>query len=356
VARDLKRLHEVRASRTTSAQDYFSRIAGDWDAVRALHYSEADIEQAVLAAAGPGPFDLVIDFGTGTGRMLSLFAQRAKRVEGIDLSHQMLTVARSNLLSSGAANASVRHGDATATPYPDACANLVIIHQVLHFLDDPGRALSEAARVLKPGGRLVGGRFRTARVGAFPVRPRAPSSRRIGDRLRALGRPCAAQRRCGHAFQGAGQRAGAGQGRRRHRVDRRERQGPQDGESGMSNAPAVSFEFFPPKTPEMEDKLWDSVKRLAPVKPRFVSVTYGAGGSTRERTHGIVKRMAEETDLSSCWPHHLRCGDEVRDRPGAERLLVGWRQAHRGATRRSHRRHRHEVRPASGRLCLLPPT
>jgi ubiquinone/menaquinone biosynthesis C-methylase UbiE len=155
VARDLKRLHEVRASRTASAQDYFSRIAGDWDAVRALHYSEADIEQAVLAAAGPGPFDLVIDFGTGTGRMLSLFSQRAKRVEGIDLSHQMLTVARSNLLSSGAANASVRHGDATATPYPDACANLVIIHQVLHFLDDPGRALSEAARVLKPGGRLV---------------------------------------------------------------------------------------------------------------------------------------------------------------------------------------------------------
>ncbi len=155
VARDLKRLHEVRASRTASAQDYFSRIAADWDLVRALHYSEADIEQALLAAAGPGPFDLVIDFGTGTGRMLSLFSQRAKRVEGIDLSHQMLTVARSNLLSSGAANASVRHGDATATPYPDACANLVIIHQVLHFLDDPGRALSEAARVLKPGGRLV---------------------------------------------------------------------------------------------------------------------------------------------------------------------------------------------------------
>jgi ArsR family transcriptional regulator len=155
VARDLKRLQEVRAARTASAQDYFSRMASEWDAIRALHYSEADIEQAVLAAAGPGPFDLVIDFGTGTGRMLSLFAQKAKRVEGIDLSHQMLTVARSNLLSSGATNASVRHGDATATPYPDGCANLVIIHQVLHFLDDPGRALSEAARVLKPDGRLV---------------------------------------------------------------------------------------------------------------------------------------------------------------------------------------------------------
>jgi methylenetetrahydrofolate reductase (NADPH) len=73
----------------------------------------------------------------------------------------------------------------------------------------------------------------------------------------------------------------------------------------MSNAPSVSFEFFPPKTPEMEDKLWDSVKRLAPVKPRFVSVTYGAGGSTRTRTHGIVKRMAEETDLSPAG--HITC-------------------------------------------------
>ena len=71
------------------------------------------------------------------------------------------------------------------------------------------------------------------------------------------------------------------------------------------NAPKVSFEFFPPKTPEMEQKLWDSVQRLAPVRPQFVSVTYGAGGSTRERTHSIVKRMAEETDLSPAG--HITC-------------------------------------------------
>jgi methylenetetrahydrofolate reductase (NADPH) len=73
----------------------------------------------------------------------------------------------------------------------------------------------------------------------------------------------------------------------------------------MTGAPAVRFEYFPPKTAEMEYKLWDSVKRLAPVKPRFVSVTYGAGGSTRTRTHGIVKRMAEETDLSPAG--HITC-------------------------------------------------
>jgi methylenetetrahydrofolate reductase (NADPH) len=73
----------------------------------------------------------------------------------------------------------------------------------------------------------------------------------------------------------------------------------------MSNAPKVSFEFFPPKTPDMEAKLWDSVKRLEAVRPSFVSVTYGAGGSTRERTHGIVKRMVEETKLSPAG--HITC-------------------------------------------------
>jgi ArsR family transcriptional regulator len=153
IHRDRMRLAEVKAERATAADDYFSRVAEEWDRLRALHYSEADIEKAVLAAAGAGPFDLVVDFGTGTGRMLALFAPRARRVEGIDLSHQMLTVARSKLET--APNASVRQGDATASPYPDSSASLVIIHQVLHFLDDPARALKEAARVLKPGGRLV---------------------------------------------------------------------------------------------------------------------------------------------------------------------------------------------------------
>ncbi len=155
IRRDRARLAEVKAERAESADQYFSRVADEWDRLRALHYSEADIEKAVLTAAGPGPFDLVVDFGTGTGRMLTLFSGKARRVEGIDLSHQMLTVARSKLEEAGVANASVRHGDATASPYPDQCASLVIIHQVLHFLDDPGRALNEAARVLKPGGRLV---------------------------------------------------------------------------------------------------------------------------------------------------------------------------------------------------------
>ncbi len=67
----------------------------------------------------------------------------------------------------------------------------------------------------------------------------------------------------------------------------------------------VSFEFFPPKTLEMEKTLWDSIARLAPLKPRFVSVTYGAGGSTRERTHGTITRMLRETALTPA--AHLTC-------------------------------------------------
>jgi len=73
----------------------------------------------------------------------------------------------------------------------------------------------------------------------------------------------------------------------------------------MASDIQVSFEFFPPKTEEMEKTLWASLARLAPLKPRFVSVTYGAGGSTRERTHGTIARMLRETSLTPA--AHLTC-------------------------------------------------
>lgn len=74
---------------------------------------------------------------------------------------------------------------------------------------------------------------------------------------------------------------------------------------------AVSFEFFPPKSPAMEATLWQSVAKLAPLAPRFVSVTYGAGGSTRERTHGLVERIARETPLAPA--AHLTCVGASRE-------------------------------------------
>src|SRR6476661_7624998 len=69
--------------------------------------------------------------------------------------------------------------------------------------------------------------------------------------------------------------------------------------------PRISFEFFPPKTPEMDERLWAAIKRLEPLMPRFVSVTYGAGGSTRERTHATVRRIRQETQLEPA--AHLTC-------------------------------------------------
>lgn len=76
-------------------------------------------------------------------------------------------------------------------------------------------------------------------------------------------------------------------------------------------APQVSFEFFPPKTEAMAEKLWDSVRRLAPLAPRFMSVTYGAGGSTRERTHATVTRIQRETNVSPA--AHLTCVGATRE-------------------------------------------
>jgi methylenetetrahydrofolate reductase (NADPH) len=75
--------------------------------------------------------------------------------------------------------------------------------------------------------------------------------------------------------------------------------------------PSVSFEFFPPKTAEMEKKLWSSIEQLAPLHPSFVSVTYGAGGTTRERTHSTVQRILEETSLTPA--AHLTCVGSPRE-------------------------------------------
>src|SRR6202795_4268093 len=76
------------------------------------------------------------------------------------------------------------------------------------------------------------------------------------------------------------------------------------------NQPAIPFEFFPPKTEEMERSLWDTINRLAPLTPNFVSVTYGAGGSTRERTHSTITRILAETNLTPA--AHLTCVGAAR--------------------------------------------
>jgi SAM-dependent methyltransferase len=152
---DRDKLREVILARAASAEAYFSSIAETWDSIRALHFPNEAIEDTLLDLAGTGPYRRVVDFGTGTGRMLMLFSGRAAEAEGIDFSHRMLTVARANLERAGVSNSRVRFGDVTAAPFADASADLVIVHQVLHYLDTPADAIAEAARVLVPGGKLL---------------------------------------------------------------------------------------------------------------------------------------------------------------------------------------------------------
>jgi ArsR family transcriptional regulator len=154
LAADSERLGKIRAAREAAAAAYFERNAADWGRVRDLHLPEADIDSAILAAAGAGPFDLMIDAGVGQGRMIQLFADRVARAEGFDTSRQMLAIARASL-DDLKAKAAVRYGDAYAPPFEAASADLVTIHQVLHFLADPARAIDRAARLLKRGGRLL---------------------------------------------------------------------------------------------------------------------------------------------------------------------------------------------------------
>jgi ubiquinone/menaquinone biosynthesis C-methylase UbiE/DNA-binding transcriptional ArsR family regulator len=155
IARDRERLAAVRSARAAAAQDYFGRHAAEWDRIRKLHVADAAVEQAIRAALGDKPIRALLDLGTGTGRMLELFAADIERGLGLDLSLDMLALARARLDRAGLKHCSVRRGDIYDLALPRDAFDVVIIHQVLHFLDDSGRAIREAARVLRPGGRLL---------------------------------------------------------------------------------------------------------------------------------------------------------------------------------------------------------
>jgi ubiquinone/menaquinone biosynthesis C-methylase UbiE/DNA-binding transcriptional ArsR family regulator len=155
LARDAERLEQVRLDRFAKAADYFAQVAPRWDQLRSLYVSEEDVETAILNAAGEGPFRRLIDLGTGSGRMLTLFGERAENAIGLDLSQQMLNIARAQVADAGLKCCELRHGDIFATRLPGQSADLVIVHQVLHYLSDPATAVEEAARLVAPGGRLL---------------------------------------------------------------------------------------------------------------------------------------------------------------------------------------------------------
>ena len=155
LAADRDRLDMAREARRRQAEAYFAEQAANWDRIRALHVSEERVEATLAEMLGDKPFYNLLDLGTGTGRMLELLAPKAGRAIGVDQSAAMLALARSRIDQAGLRNVTLRQGDIYAPPVERGGYDLVIIHQVLHFLDDPARALKQAALSLSPGGRLA---------------------------------------------------------------------------------------------------------------------------------------------------------------------------------------------------------
>jgi ubiquinone/menaquinone biosynthesis C-methylase UbiE/DNA-binding transcriptional ArsR family regulator len=155
VARDRERLAQIRARRAAAAQAYFTAHAAEWDRIRRLHVSDDAVEAAVVAALADRPFRSLLDVGTGTGRMLELLGKELERGLGIDFSLDMLTLARARLDRAGLKQCSVRQGDIYDLKLSRDSFDVVVVHQVLHYLDDGARAIREAAHVLCPQGRLL---------------------------------------------------------------------------------------------------------------------------------------------------------------------------------------------------------
>ncbi|MCY7280877.1 MAG: metalloregulator ArsR/SmtB family transcription factor [Sphingomonas bacterium] len=156
---DAIRLAAVRADRAEAAARYFAAHAEAWDSIRSLHVPESAVERAIETALGAKdggqPLGTLVDIGTGTGRMIELLGPAANQALGVDRSSEMLRLARVKLDKAGIADASLRQADMYALPLATSSADSVIIHQVLHFAQAPSAAIAEAARVLRPGGRLL---------------------------------------------------------------------------------------------------------------------------------------------------------------------------------------------------------
>jgi SAM-dependent methyltransferase len=154
-AEDRRHLAAIRAAREASAAAYFARHAAEWDTLRGLHSPDGPVEAALAGALNGETLGALLDVGTGTGRMAELFAPRTRQVTALDMSPEMLRIARSRLQHLPAEQISLVQGDFAALPFAEASFDTVLFHQVLHYAQDPGAVLGEAARVTRPGGRIA---------------------------------------------------------------------------------------------------------------------------------------------------------------------------------------------------------
>lgn len=155
LTQDLSRLARVRAERAAQAKQFFADVANDRGQLSHEFLPQTQVESAIIKQLGDRQFDYMVDLGTGSGRMLALLADRVQRGTGVDLSPEMLRVARYTLADEQFGHLSVQQSDLCETPLADGVADLVTIHQVLHHLDQPADALAEGMRLLRPGGILL---------------------------------------------------------------------------------------------------------------------------------------------------------------------------------------------------------
>lgn len=154
-ADDRRHLAAIREGREKNAADFFARHAGEWDRLRALLAPADAVEDALAKALGSGELGLVLDIGTGTGRIAELLEPRARQVTGLDKSPEMLRFARARLQHLPAGRVELLQGDFSALPFAAEAFDTVVFHQVLHYAHQPDYALAEAARVCRPGGRIA---------------------------------------------------------------------------------------------------------------------------------------------------------------------------------------------------------
>lgn len=154
LAADDARLSSVRDKRAETAASYFAANAEHWNKIRSLHVDENDVEAAMLKMGLDASPQTILDLGTGTGRVLQLFAPHVQLGAGVDSSSDMLSIARTAIRDPKFSHLQVRQGDVYNIVGVELY-DLVVLHQVLHFLEDPAVALECAARQIAPGGRLL---------------------------------------------------------------------------------------------------------------------------------------------------------------------------------------------------------